>query len=198
MSEGAEAFLDQLITWRELGFNMCAFQSDYDRYESLPQWARDDLQLHASDRRPALYSLEQFETAETHDTLWNAAQRQLIEEGRIHNYLRMLWGKKILEWSASPREALAIMIELNNKYALDGQRPQFLFGHLLDPGTLRSSLGADPARLWKDPLHELGEHLAEIEGAGVSCPIRLNASRQPCLPVIRASRALLCIQCAGD
>jgi deoxyribodipyrimidine photo-lyase len=128
MSEGAEAFLDQLITWRELGFNMCTFRGDYDRYDSLPQWARDDLQLHASDPRSSLYSLEQFEAAETHDTLWNAAQRQLIEEGTIHNYLRMLWGKKILEWSASPREALAIMIELNNKYALDGRDPNSYSG----------------------------------------------------------------------
>ena len=73
-------------------------------------------------RGPA-YSLQQFEAAETHDELWNAAQRQLVREGRIHNYLRMLWGKKILEWSASPRESLDIMIELNNKYALDGRNP---------------------------------------------------------------------------
>lgn len=67
--------------------------------------------------------MQQFEAAETHDELWNAAQRQLVREGRIHNYLRMLWGKKILEWSASPRESLDIMIELNNKYALDGRNP---------------------------------------------------------------------------
>lgn len=128
MSEAAEAFLDQLVTWRELGFNMCAFREDYDRYESLPQWAREDLDLHGSDPRPIVYTLEELETAQTHDRLWNAAQRELIEEGALHNYLRMLWGKKILEWSASPREALRIMIELNNKYALDGRDPNSYSG----------------------------------------------------------------------
>lgn len=128
MSETAEAFLDELITWRELGFNYCVQCEDYDRYESLPDWACKTLAEHAADPRPHLYSLEQLERAETHDTLWNAAQRQLVREGRIHNYLRMLWGKKILEWSASPEGALEAMIELNNKYALDGQDPNSYSG----------------------------------------------------------------------
>jgi deoxyribodipyrimidine photo-lyase len=83
---------------------------------------------HATDKRPYVYSLEQLEAGETHDPLWNAAQRQLVREGIIHNYLRMLWGKKILEWSASPREALDVMIGLNNKYALDGRNPNSYSG----------------------------------------------------------------------
>jgi deoxyribodipyrimidine photo-lyase len=128
MSEPAEAFLDELVTWRELGLNACAHGGGYDRYESLPAWARATLELHASDRRPHLYTLAQFERAETHDDLWNAAQNQLRIEGRIHNYLRMLWGKKILHWSKSPRTALAILIELNNKYALDGRDPNSYSG----------------------------------------------------------------------
>jgi len=128
MSGPAESFLDELITWRELGFNMCVTRSDYDQYESLPDWARTTLEEHATDPREYLYSLEQLERAETHDTLWNAAQRQLVHEGRIHNYLRMLWGKKILEWTTSPREALAILIELNNKYAVDGRDPNSYSG----------------------------------------------------------------------
>jgi deoxyribodipyrimidine photo-lyase len=128
MSPGAEAFLDQTVTWRELGFNACAQRPDYDRYDSLPDWARRTLELHAADRRPFLYTLEQFEGAATHDRLWNAAQAQLRQEGRIHNYLRMLWGKKILEWSASPEQALEIMIHLNNKYALDGRDPNSYTG----------------------------------------------------------------------
>lgn len=128
MSATAEAFLDELITWRELGFNCCVEREDYDRYESLPDWARKTLAEHAADPRPNLYPLEELERAETHDTLWNAAQRQLVREGRIHNYLRMLWGKKILEWSASPEGALEAMIELNNKYALDGQDPNSYSG----------------------------------------------------------------------
>ncbi len=128
MSEGAEAFLDQLITWRELGFNMCSKRADYDRFESLPDWVRKDLLDHAGDVRPYVYSRAEFEAAKTHDPLWNAAQTQLLQEGRLHNYLRMLWGKKILEWSSSPQEALAVMIELNNKYALDGRDPNSYTG----------------------------------------------------------------------
>lgn len=127
-SENAEAFLDQLIIWRELGFNMCCHRDDYNRYESLPAWAQKTLAEHTDDPREHLYSFSQFEQAQTHDPLWNAAQRQLLLEGRIHNYLRMLWGKKILEWSASPRDALDVMLELNNKYALDGRDPNSYSG----------------------------------------------------------------------
>jgi deoxyribodipyrimidine photo-lyase len=125
---GAAEFRDQLVTWRELGFNLSSKRSDYDRYDSLPLWCRRTLEEHAGDRRSPTYSLAEFESAATHDPLWNAAQVQLVREGRIHNYLRMVWGKKILEWAASPREALDIMIELNNKYALDGRDPNSYSG----------------------------------------------------------------------
>ena len=125
---GAAAFLDQLITWRELGYNMCAHRSDYAAYDSLPDWARATLAEHALDVRPYLYELNDLDGTATHDTLWNAAQRQLRDTGTLHNYMRMLWGKKILEWSASPEEALATMIELNNRYALDGRDPNSYSG----------------------------------------------------------------------
>ena len=128
MSPSAEAFLDQLVTWRELGFNMAANRPDHRSYESLPPWARETLEEHSADVRPHLYTLEQFETAATHDELWNAAQRQLCREGVIQNYLRMLWGKKILEWTETPREAARIMIELNNRYATDGRDPNSYSG----------------------------------------------------------------------
>ncbi len=128
MSDGAERFLDQLITWRELGYNMCSKRQDYTEFDSLPEWAKDTLRKHARDPRPHIYPMAEFEAARTHDPLWNAAQRQLLREGRIQNYLRMIWGKKILEWSPSPREALAIMIELNDKYALDGRDPNSYSG----------------------------------------------------------------------
>lgn len=124
----AEALLDQLCTWREIGFNMCWREANYDRYESLPSWARKSLAEHAKDKRPQLYSLEQLEQARTHDPIWNAAQRQLVLEGRIHNYLRMLWGKKFLQWTPKPELALEWMIELNNKYALDGRDPNSYSG----------------------------------------------------------------------
>lgn len=124
----AEPFLDQIVTWRELGYNMCCQRGDYDSYDSLPGWAQQTLADHAGDPREYVYDLEQFERAQTHDSLWNAAQVQLVREGKIHNYLRMLWGKKILEWTDSPRTALEVMIELNNKYALDGRNPNSYSG----------------------------------------------------------------------
>jgi deoxyribodipyrimidine photo-lyase len=129
MSPAAESFLDELITWRELGYNHCARNpDDYDRYESLPGWARTTLEAHARDPRKPRYPLAALRDARTDDEVWNAAQRELIREGRMHNYLRMLWGKKILEWTKDPREALAVMIELNNRYALDGRDPNSYSG----------------------------------------------------------------------
>ncbi len=129
MSPAAESFLDQLITWRELGFGFAHHRpDDYGCFDSLPDWARSSLLAHADDPREHCYELAQFEAAQTHDDLWNAAQTQLRREGIIHNYLRMLWGKKILEWSSGPEEALEIMIELNNKYALDGRDPNSYSG----------------------------------------------------------------------
>ena len=128
MSPAAEAFLDQIITWRELGYVFCQRRPDYYQYDSLPAWARATLQEHARDPRPYVYELEDFAQARTHDPLWNAAQRQLLTEGVMHNYLRMLWGKKILHWSKSPQAAFAIMTELNNRYALDGRDPNSFSG----------------------------------------------------------------------
>lgn len=128
VSRSAEVWLDELVTWRELGYNMTSHNEQYDRYESLPEWAQITLTKHAADRRQYVYTLDEFAAARTHDRLWNAAQRQLLCEGRIHNYLRMLWGKKILEWTASPQEALEIMIELNNRFALDGRDPNSYSG----------------------------------------------------------------------
>ena len=123
-----ESFLDELITWREIGYNFTSRVKNYDQFESLPNWAIKTLNQHAADPRSQVYTLPQFEHSQTHDPLWNAAQRQLVREGKIHNYLRMLWGKKILEWTASPQEALEVMIELNNKYALDGRNPNSYSG----------------------------------------------------------------------
>jgi len=129
MSPAAEAFLDELVTWRELGFNMLSKRPEAgESFETLPPWAMRTLDEHAGDRRDPVYGRAQLEGAGTHDEVWNAAQRQLLREGRIQNYLRMLWGKKILEWSPSPRDALATMIELNDRLALDGRDPNSASG----------------------------------------------------------------------
>ena len=128
MSSAVESFLDELVTWRELGFNMAWQRDDYDRYASLPGWARATLEAHGPDPRPHLYDLDALRSARTHDEIWNATQRQLVRDGRIHSYLRMLWGKKILEWSPTPRDALDVMIELNDRYAVDGRDPNSYSG----------------------------------------------------------------------
>lgn len=131
MSPEAEAFLDQVVTWRELSINTCVHLPDsYATMASLPGWAQRTLYAHAEDLRPHVYSLDVLERGKTHDVVWNAAQRQLLEQGTIHNYLRMLWGKKILEWTPSPDEALETMIYLNDKYALDGRDPNSYAGIL--------------------------------------------------------------------
>jgi deoxyribodipyrimidine photo-lyase len=145
MSANTEAFLDQLVTWRELGFNMCACEPDrYMDYASLPAWARKTLDEHTGDPRPYCYTLEELDSSQTHDPLWNAAQQQLRTEGTIHNYLRMLWGKKILEWSPTPQEALAVMIELNDRYALDGRDPNSYSGIFWCLGRYDRAWGSRP------------------------------------------------------
>jgi len=130
LSTSAEAFLDQLVTWRELGFVTAASRPDHREYASLPGWARATLDRHARDRRPALYRRAALEAAATGDPLWNAAQRQLLQEGTIHNQLRMLWGKRILEWTRTPEEALEIALDLNDRWALDGRDPNSVSGVL--------------------------------------------------------------------
>jgi deoxyribodipyrimidine photo-lyase len=125
---GADAFLDQLLVWRELAFNLATFEPRYEAYESLPAWARASLAQHQHDARPYLYSLEELEGAQTHDPLWNAAARQLRVTGTIHNYLRMLWGKQVIMWSATPQEAFERLVLLNDRYALDGRDPNSYAG----------------------------------------------------------------------
>lgn len=123
MRPGAEAFLDQLVTWRELGYNAALRLKHYDRYESLPDWARATLQQHTSDQRPAIYDFDTLAAGETADELWNAAQRQLLREGTIYSYMRMVWGKKVIEWTRTPEAAWDVLAELNNRWALDGRDP---------------------------------------------------------------------------
>ncbi|MAL18981.1 MAG: hypothetical protein CL670_04765 [Balneola sp.] len=123
-----ESFLDEVITWREVGFHYAHHRPDYDQFESLPDWVKKTTSKHESDEREWIYSLEEFEQSKTHDEIWNAAQTELRETGVMHNYLRMLWGKKIIEWTPDYRTALDYMIELNNKYALDGRDPNSYSG----------------------------------------------------------------------
>ena len=128
LSTDAEAFIDQLVTWRELGFNACCHLPRCTTWASLPAWARATLVGHAHDPRPQSYSLRDLERAATNDPLWNAAQRQLRHDGIIHNYLRMLWGKHLIAWSPSPRTALRRAFALNDRWAIDGRDPNSITG----------------------------------------------------------------------
>ncbi len=127
-AEDKEAFLEQLIVRRELSDNYCFYNPCYDSLSGVANWAKITLSEHARDERVYLYSAEVFENGKTHDRLWNAAQTQLLLEGRIHGYMRMYWAKKILEWSETAEEALRIAIYLNDKYALDGRDPNGYVG----------------------------------------------------------------------
>lgn len=123
-----ESFFDELVIRRELSDNFCYYEKNYDNISGLPDWAKLTLDEHRSDPREYIYSTEQFENAETHDPLWNSAQKELVITGKMHGYLRMYWAKKILEWSHTPEEALAVAIYLNDKYELDGCDPNGYVG----------------------------------------------------------------------
>ncbi len=128
-TENKEEFLEELIIRRELSHNFVFYNDDYaDFPEFLPDWAVKTLQKHSSDKREILYNRDEFAKARTHDIYWNAAQLELIHSGKMHNYMRMYWGKKILEWSSSPAKAFNIALALNNKYALDGRDPNSYAG----------------------------------------------------------------------
>lgn len=129
-SNQVEAFLDQLITWRELAINYCRHHNSYDKFSGAPDWARQSLIEHTGDEREHLYSYDELLKAKTYDELWNAAQMEMIKTGRMHNYMRMYWGKKILEWTESPQTAVDWAIALNDTYQLDGRDPNGYIGVL--------------------------------------------------------------------
>ena len=122
------AFLEELIVRRELAANFVYYHRDYDNFDCLPDWSRKTLADHRKDRRPYTYTLKQLEDAETHDPYWNAAMNEMKYTGFMHNYMRMYWGKKILEWSSSPELAFRNTLAINNKYFLDGRDPNSYAG----------------------------------------------------------------------
>ena len=122
-SPGRESYLEELIVRRELAMNFVFFNKNYDNIECLPNWAKDTLDLHALDPREYDYSLSALERADTHDPYWNAAQREMMNFGKMHGYMRMYWGKKIIEWTDSPEDAYSACVTLNDKYELDGRDP---------------------------------------------------------------------------
>ncbi len=138
-----DVFLEELIVRRELSDNFCEYEPSYDYFEGFHPWAKKTLNQHRKDKRDYLYPREQFEHAETHDPLWNAAQNQMRLAGKMHGYMRMYWAKKILEWSPSPEIALQVAIDLNDKYELDGRDPNGYAG-------IAWSIGGVHDRAWFD------------------------------------------------
>ena len=130
--KNANSFLDEALTWRDVGYVWHVHRREDTRTleSALPRWAWATLHMHSGDKREFTYDLAAWESASTHDPLWNAAQRELVATGSIHNYMRMLWGKKVIEWSRTPDEAYQTLVHLNNKYALDGRNPNSYTGIL--------------------------------------------------------------------
>ena len=127
-SPGEEAYLEEMIVRRELSMNFIFYNQKYDEFEGLPAWAKKTLMEHIEDPRENVYSLEEFENAKTHDPYWNACQEEMVITGKMHGYMRMYWGKKILEWTKTPAEGIRIALYLNNKYELDGRDPNGFTG----------------------------------------------------------------------
>ena len=123
-----EAYLEELIVRRELAMNFTHYNPAYDSFRAIPDWAIRTLKGHQKDKREYVYSQDEMEKARTHNPYWNAAQKEMVVTGKMHNYMRMYWGKKILEWSPSPEEAFRIALYLNNKYELDGRDPNSFAG----------------------------------------------------------------------
>ncbi len=126
--QNKEAYLEELIVRRELSMNYCFYNQHYDSYAGLPEWAQKTLKAHRKDKREYVYSTKELEHAQTHDAYWNAAQKEMLLTGKMHNYMRMYWGKKIIEWSSTPEEAFRNALYLNNKYELDGRDPNSFTG----------------------------------------------------------------------
>lgn len=130
LQESKDAFLEELIVRRELSYNFTKFNDKYDSLECLPAWVKETMRKHHDDSRERIYSIEQLENYRTHDEIWNAAQRELVLTGGMHNYVRMLWGKNVIGWTKNYEEAFAILEDFNNKYALDGRNPNSYAGIL--------------------------------------------------------------------
>jgi deoxyribodipyrimidine photo-lyase len=122
-SKSKNAYLEELIVRRELSMNYVYYNSHYDSFKGLAEWSRKTLNQHRKDHRQYTYAAEELENAQTHDNYWNAAQKEMIQTGKMHGYMRMYWGKKIIEWTREPEQAFAIALYLNNKYELDGRDP---------------------------------------------------------------------------
>ncbi len=166
-SSAKDAFIEEMIVRREIAINYVARNAQYDTLAGCHAWARKSLDEHRDDPREHLYSLKQFEQAETHDPLWNAAQLEMVKRGKMHGYLRMYWAKKILEWTPSPEDAFAIAVELNDRYELDGRDPNGYTG-------IAWAIGAKHDRPWA-PARKIFGMIRFMAASGCARKFDVNA-----------------------
>ena len=175
---GSEKYLSELLTWRELAWNFCRFNNDLESVSVLPAWARETLHAHERDRREFLPSWEQLARAQTGDPVWDAAQRQLLTHGELHNNVRMTWGKALVGWSRTAQEALTLLLDLNHRFALDGRDPGSYGGILWCLGALDRPFTEQPfsGTVRARPTAEYGKR---IDVAEYSRRTRLPSRRTP-------------------
>ena len=123
-----DQFIEELVIRRELSYNFVYYNTDYDSYKCLPNWVIKSLDKHREDKREYIYNLSQLENSDTHDNYWNACQKEMVLTGKMHGYMRMYWGKKVIEWTKDYKKAYEILIYLNNKYNIDGRGPNAYAG----------------------------------------------------------------------
>jgi deoxyribodipyrimidine photo-lyase len=170
-----EAFLNEMLTWRELSLNFCLRNPQYGTLAALPDWVQRSMAAHAADVREVTYTLDELERAATHDPIWNAGQRELLETGQMHNVVRMLWGKSVITWAPTYQDALDWLLHLNNKYGLDGRDPnsfagiQWCFGKFDRPFAARPVWGTiRPMSLERaHAKYDVAEYLARWGEQGV-------------------------------
>jgi photolyase PhrII len=178
-TEGAQTWLDELLTWRELAWHFCWHNPGHERVEVLPTWARTTLQQHERDPRRMLPSWETLARAQTGDPLWDACQRQLLTHGELHNSTRMTWGKALLSWTRSARDALALLIDLNHRYALDGRDPGSYGGILWCLGGFDRPFTPEVPVLGQVRPRPLDAHAGRINLAEYTRRTRLASRGQP-------------------
>lgn len=178
---GAEKFLDELLVWRELAFNFCAHTPSgvLESLDALPGWAAATLAAHAGDPRSARLSWETLARGATGDTLWDAAQRSLLRNGELHNNVRMTWGKMIPGWTATPAEALRVLIDLNHRFALDGSDPNSYGGLLWCLGQFDRSFSPERPILGSIRPRDTTMHATRLEPARYDAAVRAREGWAP-------------------
>ena len=169
----SDAFLNEMLTWRELSLNFCLRNPRHGTLSALPDWVHRSMRAHAADPREVVYSLDDLDRGATHDAIWNAGQRELVDTGQMHNVVRMLWGKSVITWTSTYADALAWLLHLNNKYALDGRDPnsfagiQWCFGKFDRPFATRPVWGTiRPMSLQRAHVkYDVADYIARWSGA---------------------------------